>query len=956
MATYSGTGNNDNINAATLNLADWTNIDAGAGDDTVSAGKQNVELGPGNDRLTGTINTSLVYWSSPAGVTVDLGAGTAQDGHGGTDTFTGIRQVMGSVHNDTIKAAGEASTIWLMGGQDTVLGVSGKDTVVIQTTAAAGAPTFRRSDGNWIVEYGNQSPGMHSATLGNIKLVREWVDGTTWRMWDLGGDTARPVADRSTVFAPAPGLPDTGWWQLGQWKFVSKSTSETHTEWYYPTVNDYNPPGTFSIDSHNAALGDFNGDGKEDMVISWAVFPHTLERELRLPPTILLGGSGKLEVMPESALPATLVRHFAYRTMVGDFNNDGIDDFGSAGMGVIKRDATVPGGYVNRWEPAVIALSKADGSGFTDGSAGLAGQTLTDANASATFMHDFAVGDVNKDGIDDVFAGSMLWLSKGAGQWNDGSAALSGLLPNAKPNSSAIADLDGDGDGDLVAMYPDFAANRIVLLNNGGHTPGFTRLELPAGLYGTNTKDNFSIVADVNRDGRPDLVVAETRATPYYTGAAIQILVQTANGTFEDQTAGRIDNSARDATHGEGSLFFKDANGDGHPDLLHVNSAEGIAIFLNDGGGRFTLADGNKIPFIRKSQLEGWQDSMFDETGNGADRAYPIHINDDGILDFVVQKIRPQSASPQTAPTELALYTLVSNGDAFGRNQSESLAGSILDDKIYGLGGDDALAGGKGNDSLDGGAGFDSAIYNGARNMFTLGRTSAGHTVSDSSGSEGVDALAGIERIKFSDMSVDLTIGAAARTIAAADLKLLQELYVAFFNRVPDADGLGYWIGQFKAGLSFAQIADSFYDAAVQYTALTGYSATMSNDEFVRVIYKNVLGRSGTTAPPDADVQYWSGELTAGRATKGSLVSTMLSSAHSFKGHAAWGWVADLLDNKVAVADYFAVQQGLSYNMAEDSITKGMAIAAAVTAFGTADAIELIGVAGTAMLQEAQGG
>jgi hypothetical protein len=140
------------------------------------------------------------------------------------------------------------------------------------------------------------------------------------------------------------------------------------------------------------------------------------------------------------------------------------------------------------------------------------------------------------------------------------------------------------------------------------------------------------------------------------------------------------------------------------------------------------------------------------------------------------------------------------------------------------------------------------------------------------------------------------------------------ELYVAFFNRVPDADGLEYWIGQLAGGQSLNHIADSFYSAGLAYSAERGFSASMTDADFVRVIYKNVLGRAGTTAPPDEDVAYWANNLATGFNTRGTLIDTMLGSAHTFKGNASWGWVPDLLDNKIAVAKTFAIDWGLNYN------------------------------------------
>jgi hypothetical protein len=168
------------------------------------------------------------------------------------------------------------------------------------------------------------------------------------------------------------------------------------------------------------------------------------------------------------------------------------------------------------------------------------------------------------------------------------------------------------------------------------------------------------------------------------------------------------------------------------------------------------------------------------------------------------------------------------------------------------------------------------------------------------------------------------------------------ELYVAFFNRTPDADGLSYWISARMAGQSVNQIADAFYSAGVQYASITGFSASMSNADFVNVIYRNVLGRKdGADA---GGLAYWTGKLADGSATRGSLVSAILDSAHTFKGNPTYGYVADLLDNKIAVARTIAIDWGINYNTGSESIRNGMAIAAAVTPIDTSAALTLVGV------------
>jgi hypothetical protein len=178
--------------------------------------------------------------------------------------------------------------------------------------------------------------------------------------------------------------------------------------------------------------------------------------------------------------------------------------------------------------------------------------------------------------------------------------------------------------------------------------------------------------------------------------------------------------------------------------------------------------------------------------------------------------------------------------------------------------------------------------------------------------------------------------------MGALQTQKLAELYVAFFNRVPDADGMSYWLDQVKAGQGFNQIAESFYNAGVAYSQLTGFSSTMSNADFINVIYKNVLGRK--EGADEGGLSFWDDSLQSGRASRGSLVSDILNSAHTFKGNATWGWVADLLDNKIAVATQFSIDMGLNYNTPEASIQQGMAIAAAITSTDTHAAIALIGV------------
>ena len=137
-------------------------------------------------------------------------------------------------------------------------------------------------------------------------------------------------------------------------------------------------------------------------------------------------------------------------------------------------------------------------------------------------------------------------------------------------------------------------------------------------------------------------------------------------------------------------------------------------------------------------------------------------------------------------------------------------------------------------------------------------------------------------------MTVNLQVQSIAAATPLADVQRISELYVAFFNRTPDADGLAYWMTQKNSGQSISQISESFYNvgASPDFASLTGFSSSMTNEDFINVFYKNVLGR-----PEGADtggLNYWNGKLSSGESTRSSLANDILSSAHAFKGDATW--------------------------------------------------------------------
>ncbi|MDP1977973.1 DUF1800 family protein [Undibacterium sp.] len=232
------------------------------------------------------------------------------------------------------------------------------------------------------------------------------------------------------------------------------------------------------------------------------------------------------------------------------------------------------------------------------------------------------------------------------------------------------------------------------------------------------------------------------------------------------------------------------------------------------------------------------------------------------------------------------------------------------------------------------------ANFNGNRSSYTITNNGSGYTVKDNVGTDGTVSLATTtQQLIFKDVSVNLQIESLASSIASSDLNAIIELYIAYFNRIPDSNGLAYWINQFKSGVSIEKIGESFYIAAIQDAALTGYAPNANNVDFVTNVYRNVLSR---TPPDKAGLDYWTNGLANGSVTRGIVVRSMLIATHGYAGDPVYGWVNSLFENKVSVAKNFAIQQGLTYLRTEDSITKGMALASTVTPTDTSVANGLI--------------
>lgn len=151
------------------------------GDDSIDGGNGNdiIEGGVGADSMYGNSGTdTLSYASSSAGVTVDLGAGTASGGDAEGDVFSSFENLSGSAHADILTGTTGTNVIHGDSGNDVITGGGGTDTLY----GDAGSDTLQLTTGqlNSYV-YGGSGNAAGNATEDGTDTLQ--VTG-----WNLGGN------------------------------------------------------------------------------------------------------------------------------------------------------------------------------------------------------------------------------------------------------------------------------------------------------------------------------------------------------------------------------------------------------------------------------------------------------------------------------------------------------------------------------------------------------------------------------------------------------------------------------------------------------------------------------------------------------------------------------------------------------------------------------------------------
>ncbi|WP_342596837.1 Calx-beta domain-containing protein [Cyanobacterium aponinum UTEX 3222] len=323
-------------------------------------------------------------------------------------------------------------------------------------------------------------------------------------------------------------------------------------------------------DDVNLSMGDFNGDGVDDVLVNSA----------NLNPFIIFGdhdfASGtvsSINVLNQS-LPIQTEINFPISSVsdVGDVNGDGFTDF--ALLGIDEDDNSLVNyllfGSSNLDSEASINLNTINGNNGVKMSASVPQLNLRDQGAVGSVQ---GVGDINGDGVDDFVVG------------------ITNLL-------------QGSVGGEVYVIFGDrnLGDNSSFDLNDLNGNDGF--------LISTTGRDalGFSVTGggDINGDGYDDLVIgAPSDDIINVAGATTQGTTYTVFGGENIGESGSINVEDLDGANGFASVGarnlsfagtsvgqLKDVNGDGFADMgigaQGDNSQEVAGLAYNVFGGDFT--------------------------------------------------------------------------------------------------------------------------------------------------------------------------------------------------------------------------------------------------------------------------------------------------------------------------------------------------------------------------------
>lgn len=236
---------------------------------------------------------------------------------------------------------------------------------------------------------------------------------------------------------------------------------------------------------------------------------------------------------------------------------------------------------------------------------------------------------------------------------------------------------------------------------------------------------------------------------------------------------------------------------------------------------------------------------------------------------------------------------------------------------------------------VDGGPGLDTLVLSGQQSNYTLSFAGDMIIVDDRRlDANGPISASNVERLEFAENlstfgtdSIRISDFDGMANLHSEAIVSLAELYIAYFDRAPDALGLLFWGNKLSEGMSLEDIADAFFD---QTETKELYGEVTNLATFITSVYQNVLGRD----PDAAGMVYWQNIMAgASQISIPTFIHAVLGGAKAETGDIE---DATYLTRKVDLGMHFAIANGLSdvqaarnvmavFNGTIESLQKGIA-------------------------------
>lgn len=281
-----------------------------------------------------------------------------------------------------------------------------------------------------------------------------------------------------------------------------------------------------------------------------------------------------------------------------------------------------------------------------------------------------AVGDVNGDGLEDIYLGGAkdqsgaLFLQNSDGTFLEKKSEIFSQFARAEDVIAAFADLNGDGNLDLYVgsggnEHPSGALFNFdrLMIGNGKGDFLFSPMSLPP--LGENT--STLAIQDIDADGDLDIFVGSSVVSGDYGASPTSVLlINQGNGTFQDKTKEWF--GAKTDFGMVNLAVWADLDGNGKSELIVTGDWQGIRVFENKNGKSLQEKAISGLEFSA-----GWIQSLS-----------ITDVNGDGKLDILTGNLGLNSKLKASQEKPVWLY----HGDLDENGQADPVIFHYMEDQL----------------------------------------------------------------------------------------------------------------------------------------------------------------------------------------------------------------------------------------------------------------------------------